>query len=154
MIERDHSEVDDAKDDHDRPEDDRFGPLAIEEKGRHEDEEEDRERILGHTDPIDQVLDAVEGGDFHGGLREVDHCVGQRMDHDLFSSLRKDVGLNIFLTTPCGRAGDLHRPADSAILSDAPEVDGNEDGDGQRNSDAMEDVEAQERRFADRRSGQ
>ena len=46
------------------------------------------------------------------------------------------------------------RPADAAVLADAPEVDRDQQRHGKRNGDAMQHVKAQERRFADEAAAQ
>src|SRR6185369_9728956 len=43
----------------------------------------------------------------------------------------------------------LHRPRDPAVLADAPEVHGHQERRDQRNPDAVENVEAQQRARAD-----
>ena len=46
------------------------------------------------------------------------------------------------------------RPADPAVLADAPEVDGDQHRHDHRDEDAVQHVEAQQRVLADERAGQ
>src|SRR5262245_31647140 len=59
-----------------------------------------------------------------------------------------------FLTNSTRDMRRLHRPRNAAVLADAPEVDRHQEGRDERDPDAVEDVEAQERARANEASAE
>ena len=128
-----------------------------------------REQVRpGHDRVVRLLLDADDGvlldqgqqpvglgGHGHALLVDLRHaplgrCRGQRA-----APLRLGAGggsagtLGVLVSSLMALSVGLQRTADTSVLADAPEVDGQEDGRHQRHQDHVQDVEAQQRVLAD-----